>query len=79
MSHKDPCKNCLTYIICKNQISPYLQSNNKRESTIGLMQTIGKKCNAIADYVKKQRDVNNELALLDQFHSVLMRVFTDEN
>jgi hypothetical protein len=74
---KLPCRDCITYAICKSQIMPYLEENNRKVSAIGLLQTLDMKCNEIGVYVRKTRESENQ-SLLSHMHECLIKIFKDE-
>lgn len=48
-----PCKDCITFAICKAQMQFYIEQHDRRTTTIGLMQELDPKCKQITAYIKE--------------------------
>jgi len=59
-SPKYPCHNCLTFAICKSNITPHLKDPNKA-LLIDFIRIIDTKCPEITQYVQSSRPEDTQL------------------
>ena len=72
---KHPCQNCITFAICKLQMQPYLKKDNRRETTLGYLQTVGKKCTLISAYVKSS--LKEDDRFLTRVNKIMKEIFNE--
>ena len=75
-SPKYPCHNCITFAICKAQITPHLNQDNK-SLLIDFINIIDRKCPKITEYVQTNRP--ETVQLVPFICDTVKDIFQNEN
>ena len=75
----NPCKECITYAICRNLMLGYLKDNDPRSTALGLMQELDKRCSLLTLYIrqetKKSKEEDPAYRLLPVLHKIAKETF----
>ena len=74
----NPCKTCICYAVCKAQIKPYLNKTSF-DATLGVLQTIDKKCDVIGKIAQEYRKHSTEKRLLILVAILVHKFFGDDD
>ena len=64
MNDQIPCKNCITYAICRARMLPYLQGDRhitRRDVVVQYLQIIGNRCDLGTNYIIEKRRESREV------------------
>jgi len=77
-----PCKDCIVFIMCKEQMRPYVGVDRK-EALFGLVNQLVSKCSLIDRYItnkfyeESDRVGKDKLSLLDFVKTNMEEIFND--
>jgi hypothetical protein len=75
---KNPCKDCITYAMCRNQINEHLEckdwDNNAGLVIVSYMQTIEKKCKKLTKYIIYRREIE-DVPLTSLIYQIIYETF----
>ena len=76
---ENPCKDCITYAICKGQMESYLDykdwKNNQTQVIVSFMQTIDRKCPKPAEYMRFKRDRDKDISTTVLIYKTICEIF----
>lgn len=67
-----PCKDCILLAICKTQMAPYMERNDRVNIALGFFQKIAPKCVLASDYIEN-RHLNK--SMLSSIHDLCNEAF----